>query len=190
MAVKRTHSIATIQNTSDTPVAYFLAITAKGNEECRGSRKHNAMALLPGESAEVLACPGKESFVVEDLRVLEVTPIGYVYVSKLPPTAVGHTAEVARAHTGANVAESCSQIPAVKIASRIQGGELAWEDLVDYFSRHNCERHAFPAAYRRTTEPITKFPYKAVAAGQASPAGDPKPNPSSGAPGGSTEASD
>ncbi len=158
ISVNRLHSLVVARNVGDVPIAYFLDVKATGDDACDGSRRHNAMALRPGESAEVLACPGRRQFHVSELRVLELTPIGHVYVSQLPPEIVGYPAFVSRAHTGGSGVQPCTQLPAAQLNSRIRSGELQWEDIVDFFSRHSCARHSFVPGYRRATATLSQLP--------------------------------
>lgn len=167
------HAVATIKNISKVPIAYFMKVTSADLGECptRGARSHNAMALRPGESAEVVVCAGKGSVLVNDLRVMEITPIGYVYLSMVPPQAVGHDAVTSRAHRPDDKIPSCSSVPAVQIARGIRSGQFAWEDVVDFYSRHNCDRFQYVHGYKMATGPVEQLPVTSV--GGAAP-GDSK----------------
>lgn len=154
------HSVATVTNKSSKPVAYHMRVRSakRGHCKVRGARVHNAMALRPGESAEVVVCAGTGAIKVEDVRVLEVTPLGALYVSKVPPVAVGHDAVTSRVHQPFGKHEKCSKVPAVKITNWIKVGRMKWEDVVDFYSRHNCERVQVHADYRLATEPLDTLP--------------------------------
>jgi hypothetical protein len=158
--VSTRHSVATVTNRSSTPIAYFLEAHSADRGHCvaRGARFHNAMGLLPGESAEVVVCAGTGAIRLDDLRVLEITPIGHVYVSKVPPVAVGHDPTTSRAHAPAKKVEMCSKVPATRISNLIRAGSSTWQDVADFYSRHSCERFQFFAGYRLATEPIERLP--------------------------------
>lgn len=159
------HAVAKVTNKSDVPIAYFIDVRSSDRGECkvRGTIMHNAMSLLPGETAEIAVCAGSGGIEILDLRVLEVTPIGHVYVSRLPPQTVGYDAVSARAHTAGRGVQMCSAVPSVKLATLIRDTELAWEDVVDFYSRHNCDRVQYVDGYVRATEPLPSLPVGAAA---------------------------
>lgn len=166
--VNARHAIAKVRNVSDVPVAYYLRVRSADRGECkvRGSRTHNAMTLLPGETADVVVCAGTGGLEILDLRVLEVTPIGHVYLSKLPPGAVGYDAVSARSHQPGRKIELCSQVPSVKLANLIKAGTVEWQDIADFYSRHNCERGQYVDGYRHATEDLAALPYRSGAAAE------------------------
>ena len=158
--VRAAHTVATIKNVSDTAVAYYakLSSASRGTCEVRGTRMHNVMALLPGESAEVTICAGKTSAQLEDLRAMSLTPLGYYYVSKLPPAAVGHDIATAHSHRPPKGVDACSRVPAVRIASALRADFREWEDVVDFYSRHNCDRIDYVMGYERSENPLAELP--------------------------------
>ncbi len=160
--VNARHAVAKVTNKSDTPIAYRFEVRSADRGECkvRGARTHNAMSLLPGETADVAVCAGEGGIEILDLRVLEVTPIGHVYLSKLPPQAVGHDAVSARSHSGGRKIELCSAVPSVKLAGQIKAQQIAWEDVADFYARHNCDRIQFVDGYRLATEALSQLPYR------------------------------
>jgi len=154
------HIVATVRNTSTKPIAYFLRVVSgeRGHCKVRGARLHNTMALLPGESAEVVVCAGSGAVKVEDLRVLEITPIGYVYVSKVPPSAVGHDPISATSHFPSKKVPMCSMVPGTRISNLLKLGKTRWRDVMDFYARHSCERFQFFAGYTMATEPLKRLP--------------------------------
>lgn len=163
--VSARHAVAKVTNHADVPVAYFIDVRSADRGECkvRGTRMHNAMSLLPGETAEIAVCAGSGGIEILDLRVLEITPVGHVYVSRLPPQTVGYDAVSARAHSAGRGVEMCSAVPSVKLAGLIRDTKLAWEDVVDFYSRHNCDRVQYVDGYVRATEPLATLPVTAQA---------------------------
>ena len=154
------HSVATITNVSTTPIAYFLRVRSADRGQCptRGARLHNAMALLPNEKAEAVVCAGKGRIKIEDLRVLEITPLGHAYFSKIPPIAVGHDAVTASAHQPLRKLPLCTKTPSVTISNALRGGVSQWEDVADFYSRHNCERYQFFPGYKLAKEALPELP--------------------------------
>ncbi len=162
--VAANHVIATITNVVAVPLAYRVALASaeRGRCEIRGSRMHNAMALQPGETAEVVLCAGVGSVRLEKVEVLEISELGQRYLSQIPPQAAGADEVTAAAHRPRERVEMCSQIDAVALAHQIRAGVIAWVDLVDFYSRHNCHRYAFVPGYRRVATALTHLPVLAA----------------------------
>jgi hypothetical protein len=158
--IAASHSVATVQNVSSVPIAYFADIGAGDGRECRtrGSRMHNAMALLPGERAEVAVCAGTGAVRLEKMLALQITPIGYVWLSRVPPMAVGYDAITSQAHRPNVRAELCTRVPAARIAARIEAGDLAWQDVADFYSRHPCDVFGLPEDYRHAQADLPRLP--------------------------------
>ncbi len=154
------HSVAVIKNVSNRPLAYFYRIHSASQGDCpvRGSQQHNAMALMPGEEAVISVCAGTAGVRVVDLRALEISPIGYYYVSKIPPQAVGHDEITQTAHRGPRPARMCTAMPAAKLAGAIRAGDLTWQDVIDFYSRHNCDRDQMPDGYRHAEDALPSLP--------------------------------
>jgi hypothetical protein len=154
------HVVARLKNISDVPLGYFVEIRSadKGGCEVRASRQVNANALRPGETAEFPVCAGRGKAALHDLKALKLTPLGYAYLSKIPALALGYDQITARAHTPDGQYAVCSQIPAEKIGRRVRNGDLRWDDLADYFTRHNCEQFGFVDGYRRQTGDLNYLP--------------------------------
>lgn len=153
------HTLAVVRNIGDKPLAYFLRLrAASGDCAGRARTRWDTMALVPDEEAELSICAGKHAVEVIDLRVMEVTPLGALWVSKVPPQAVGHDDFVAHAHQPGEGIEMCAEIPAVEFAARIEAGEAQWEDIVDYYSRHDCEHYRWWPGYTRIAEPLDSLP--------------------------------
>ena len=154
------HSVATVQNVGKTPIAYFLKVGAGDGRTCkaRGARMHNAMALLPGERAEVAVCAGGGPVRIEEVWVLETTPLGAIYFSRVPPIAVGYDPVTSQAHRPQHSDPMCVRMPAVQIHNRIQASELRWQDVADFYTRHPCDQYQLPEGYRHATEALPSLP--------------------------------
>lgn len=156
---KNTHTLARLRNTGERPLAYFLRMRSRdGDCQLRATTRYDAMVLLPDERAEISVCSGEHTVEVLDLRLMEVTELGALWVSKVPPQAVGHDPLVARSHFPGPKIEMCAEIPAGDLAARIEAGETSWEDIVDYYSRHDCEVYRWWPGYQRIVEPLASLP--------------------------------
>ena len=158
--VRANHSIAIVENSHDTAIAYFLDVRSAdlGGCEVRGARKHNANALLPGERAEIAVCAGSKPIEIHDLQVMELSPLGYNYVSLIPPRALGYDETVAQSHYAGRRHKVCSQVPSERLQIALREDSIAWRDIVDFFSRHNCHTYPWLWGYRYRAEGIEKLP--------------------------------
>jgi hypothetical protein len=119
---------------------------------------HNAMALRPGEQAEIAVCGGTGKIRIEHLEILELTELGYVYVSRIPPAAVGHDDVTVSAHRPLIKVRTCETLDTQTLADQIADGVVRWVDVVDFHSRHDCDTWGFFPEYRHRTEPFARLP--------------------------------
>src|SRR5947209_4326920 len=86
------HMILTITNRGDRPLAFRVATSVGNGTRCRekGHMLYNALALRPGQSESRTEClwAPKSYLTVEKIEVLELSDLGYHYISRLPPTQV------------------------------------------------------------------------------------------------------
>lgn len=156
---KQAHTLADITNVGENPIAYFLDMRADtGDCQVTATGPYNTMVLSPGQIGEVSICAGTHAVEITELKIIEVTELGALWVSKIPPLAVGHDEYVARAHDPGPEVQMCAEIPAVDFNRRIAAGEMQWEDLVDFYSRHDCEHFRWYAGYTRIIEPLDSLP--------------------------------
>lgn len=158
--VSAPHRIVTLSNDSKKPMAYKLSVGAPGTEKCqvRGSRMHNAMALRPGETAEVVVCAGRGRVRIEHLEVMTVSDLGYNYISQLSPTAVGYDTVTAHAHRPIVRVKRCDTTDPTAILRMLGTGSLRWVDVVDFYSRHNCHRFTIFEEYRAPEAAVGRLP--------------------------------
>lgn len=158
-SVSSVHAVARVENVSSRPIAYALRMRgAAGTCEVRGAREHNAVALRPGEAADIVVCAGRDRVRLERAEVLEVTELGYCYLSQLSPLALGHDATTAAAHEPQVVVAACSDLDAKTLAAYLRAGTARWADVVDFYSRHDCHRLQFFPGYRRAEQPLPGLP--------------------------------
>ncbi len=160
VSVSTTHTVAVVANVSKEPVAYFLRATSDRVGHCsvKGSRAHNAMALLPGEEAHVVVCAGEGGARIERLETVTLSKLGYYYVSQLSPEAAAHEPNVINAHTPPKGVRKCTGVDTAALGSFIRREDTRWVDIVDYFSRHSCDRFTYPLGYRVQTRTVEKLP--------------------------------
>lgn len=159
MRTKNEHTMVDVENVGSVPLAYFVDLRArKGDCQVRALTRFDAMALLPGEKGEISICAGSHEVEVRDFRIMEVTELGALWVSKLPALAVGYDQVIARSHFPGVGIQMCAELPAAEFAGKIAAGEVAWEDLVDFYSRHDCEHYRWWPGYRRMVEPLAQLP--------------------------------
>jgi hypothetical protein len=161
--VSANHTLARIENVAKVPVAYLvrLASADRGRCEVRGARAHNAIALRPGEVAEIVVCAGSGALRVEHVEVLELDELGHRYVSQLPAQAVGADDVTTASHQPRETLEPCRGVDATQLAQWIRDGTTTWGDVIDFFSRHDCHRFSFVTGYRRATAPLPSLPFVA-----------------------------
>lgn len=160
--VSSVHSIARAENISTVPIAYRLVMKGEqGKCTVRGAREHNAVTLMPGESAEIVVCAGRDRVRVEALEVLEVTGLGHHYLSQVTPLALGQDGTTAAAHTPLVSVKACTTPDAKTLAAYIAAGTASWADVVDFYSRHDCHRLQFFPGYRRPERPLPALPVHA-----------------------------
>jgi hypothetical protein len=159
ISTKSEHTLIKLENVGASPLAYFLDLRSRsGDCQTRALTRFNIMALRPGEIGELSVCAGAHEVEIEDLRIMEVTEIGAVWVSKIPARAVGHDEIGARSHYPGPGVEPCTEISATELARRLEAREVAWEDIIDFYSRHDCDHYRWFAGYTRIVEPLAKLP--------------------------------
>lgn len=160
--IRANHSVVYVENVHTAPIAYFLDARSadKGGCEVRGARMHNANALLPGETAEIVVCAGTKPVEIHSLEAMSLSSLGYMYVSQVPAAALGHDSIRATAHAGPRRAKVCSQVPSARLGKAIRSQKLAWRDVVDFYTRHSCEEYPWLWNYRFHAEGVTSLPIR------------------------------
>lgn len=159
MRTKNTHTLAFVRNVGDKPLAYFLQMRSRaGDCQMRALTRYDAMVLMPDEEAEISVCSGSHEVEITDLRVLEVTELGALWISKLPPQAVGHDEVSGRSHHPGPGIDVCAELPALDFATQIKDRKAKWEDIVDFYSRHDCDHYRWWPGYKRIVEPLEHLP--------------------------------
>lgn len=163
--VSARHSIAVVENISQTPLAYRVHVTseARGRCEVHGARQHNAMALMPGEKAEIVVCAGGGKIRVQRVEILEISALGHRYLSRVPPRAVGVDSLSAHAHAPVAGTQPCETVDVAGLSLWVRDGTVGWADIVDFYSRHSCDRFRYFPEYRHQGGAPAKLPAKPAA---------------------------
>lgn len=149
-----------IENLLDHPVAYRVDTRPdRGVRRCRGKDDwpHNAMALAAaGEKGSKVVrseCVYKSGsgLVLGRVETLELTALGYFYVSKLRPSSVALEDIALREHK-APEGELCSRTVSATLERQLRTGETTWRDMLDYYARHSCGAYRFPSHYKAVDE--------------------------------------
>lgn len=147
--------LLTIENKTDSDLAYHVVSTPRpGGAACndRLLLAHNAIVVPKGGTVTRSECIYRSgmSLAIERVETVALPPLSSVYVSRLPPTAVGADARLARGHrpelpSGMSV---CTTVASQTVRADIESGATTWRDLVDFYARHSCDNYQFPEGYR------------------------------------------
>jgi hypothetical protein len=113
---------------------------------------HNALVLEPSAELVRSECsyrPGM-SLAIERVETLELDPLMALYVSRLPPRAVGIEPRLALGHAPVlpNTWSMCGSMAAQSVRAAMERGQITWRDLVDFYARHRCGTYNFVEGYR------------------------------------------
>ncbi|MGH1346789.1 MAG: hypothetical protein ACRBN8_34800 [Nannocystales bacterium] len=163
--VSARHSIALVENISEIPVAYRIRVTseARGRCEVHGARQHNAMALMPGEKAEIVVCAGGGKIRVQRVEILEISTLGHRYLSRVPPRAAGVDSLSSHAHAPVAGTQACETVDIGGLSLSLREGTVGWADITDFYSRHSCDRFRYFPEYRHQGGAPARLPAKPAA---------------------------
>lgn len=163
--VSARHAIAVVKNVSDVPLAYHVRISSEARGRCdvHGARQHNAMALMPGEKAEIVVCAGGGKVRLLHAETLQISELGHRYLSRVPPRAAGVGSLSSHAHAPPKGSKLCETVDVAGLSLSIREGTARWVDIADYYSRHSCDRFRYFPAYRHTGQVLAKLPAQPAA---------------------------
>jgi hypothetical protein len=144
------HLVLQITNRTETPLAYRVVTEVSGRCAGKGIIHHNAIALRPKETIMRTECiqNGAGPVVVRRVEVLELSALGYHYVSQLDPLRLKYEARTAEGHQAPPGLAPCRLLPWRLIEAELKRGEARWIDVVDFYSRHSCDEYTYFAGYR------------------------------------------
>jgi len=154
---KYEHMILEITNKLDRPVAYLVETSVPKPEKCKskGAMPHNAVVLGPLESLQRTEClwnPGME-LTIKRIETLALTDLGYQYVSRLVPQQILLDDRTSAGHTPAKGQKPCAFIPWRDIQADATAKTGGWDDVIDFYARHNCDEYSYWRGYQRWTAP-------------------------------------
>jgi hypothetical protein len=169
------HIILTITNRGDRPIAFNIPTTVSKGTRCKekGHMLHNALALAPGETESRTECLWSPNayLTIDKIEVLELSDLGYHYISRLPPTQAMMDERIAGGHQPPKGDPTCPFVPWREVQAA-QGEGAGWSDVMDFYARHNCAEYSFWRTYRRWTAPGTLPAHPTAGAPPPSPSPD------------------
>jgi hypothetical protein len=158
--MRSAHMVLAITNKTDRYLAYRVLTEAWGACRDKGAIAHDAIALRPRERllrTECLLRAGSRLKVLE-VEVMEVSPVGYYYVSRLDPVQIRLNPRTAEGHEIPLELPQCRLLPWREIKNGMRRGEVRWRDVIDFYSRHNCDEYSFFVEYRYDPEGPERLP--------------------------------
>ncbi|HVV82761.1 MAG TPA: hypothetical protein VHE35_06755 [Kofleriaceae bacterium] len=144
-----------IRNLVDHDLGYQVVASPQPGGAACNSRTilvHDAMVVRRQASIERSECtysPGMK-LQIDRVETVEVDGLMSVYLSRVPPTAVGADPMLAKAHrphlTGGMV--PCNLALSQVLRTAIENGSVRWRDLIDFYARHRCDSYQFPMSYK------------------------------------------
>jgi hypothetical protein len=159
-SIRAPHFVLQITNRTNKHLAYRVATRSERSSKGKGVLAHNALALSPGQTVERTECMLRGSrVVVERVEVMDLSPLGYYYVSRLHPKPLQRDPRSSAGHDYGGQ-EPCKMIPWRRIRRELQVEDAHWFDMIDFYARHNCDEYIYHSGYRRPTQPLEKLPVK------------------------------
>lgn len=157
MTSKSQHTSLLVTSEADRPLAYRLTTRPADSAECSLPVVfgYDALVIEPGETFEISVCSGRHAVEVIDLRTLEVSELGAAWIRQLPPEYLGLDAVTVRAHEPGPKVLRCEDEGTHAIADALEDETARWEDVIDFYSRHDCHAYAWSPTYRRSTAPLS-----------------------------------
>jgi hypothetical protein len=154
--IRSDHLVLIITNKSSRPLAYRVNTSLDDQDSvvAVAALPHNAVALAPGETitrAEGLARP-KTMLSVDRVQIVELTPLGYYYVSRLLPSQLFLDDRTSKGHEPPK-GKPCQFVPWREVRNEGSDKKVGWADVIDFYARHNCDEYTFYREYRRWTQP-------------------------------------
>jgi hypothetical protein len=145
------HAILHISNKSDKHLAYHIVTDTIDRRRClnKSDLTHNAIALAPGEEVARTECTvdSLTEIVVTRVEVVELSPLSYHYLCRVPPGMLLLDERTAGGHL-AGRGKPCPPIAWAEIKAGAEAKDVAWLDVVDYYARHSCDEYTFFRGYR------------------------------------------
>ena len=162
MALATDHMIMEIENKTDKHLAYQVRTTIEGKCASKAVIAQNAMALKPKETLRRTEClpNGPGELRILKVEVMELTQIGYYYVSRLDPERLFMDPRSTEGHQ-MPMDKGCKILPWRAIHQAGKKGGAGWRDVIDFYARHNCDKYFFFPSYRYKEAGLDALPAKA-----------------------------
>jgi hypothetical protein len=145
------HALLTIVNRTAKHLAYRVVTEVPEPRRCvnQAELEHDAVALKPHQEITRSECtldPRTEIHLTR-VEVIELTPLAYHYLSRVPPAMLLLDARTAAGHfVGSR--EPCPDLQREERAGWAQTSGPEWRDLVDFYARHSCAAYRVFPGYR------------------------------------------
>jgi hypothetical protein len=163
--------VLVIDNPTDHDLAYDIVTSPSyGTSACgrRSVLSFNALVVARHGEEKRSECIYRSGMVLglQHVETLELNPLETIYVSRVPPAAMGVELRLAQGHRPSlpSGVGMCNVSMSQSIRAGIESGAIAWRDLVDFYARHRCDTYSFPDDYRAFTKDNER-PLPAVAGG-------------------------
>lgn len=157
---KNIHTLLVLENTGELPLAYRLGARKASAGKCsvRALTRFDAVVIDPGAKLEISICGGEHAVEITELRMLELTELGALWVRQIPALALGVSRETAKVHDPGAKIEQCTELPITDYQRWLATQQAAWEDIVDFYSRHDCNSYRWWKGYERAVEGVESLP--------------------------------
>ena len=154
------HVVLQIENRTERHLVYRVQTEISGKCGAKGVLLHNALALKPRERQERTECleNGAGPLVIKRVEVLQVSPLGYYYVSRIDPTGLRMNRRASEGHQAPGRLAPCKLLPWRVIEAALEHKDIRWHDVIDFYSRHNCDEYTYFTGYKWTGKPHKRLP--------------------------------
>lgn len=156
------HLSLKITNKTKQYLAYRVITSIEGRCSGKGIIAHNALALKPQESVIRTECLVRDTdggLAITSVEVMEISPVGYYYVSRLDPPKMWFDDRTSDGHDNAKQ-PPCKIMPwrIFQEADNTKQGD--WIDVLDFYSRHNCDEYTYFIGYHWSEKGPKTLPVK------------------------------
>jgi hypothetical protein len=150
------HLVLRIENRTDKYLAYRIETSVTDKHKCsaKGDIAHNALVLEPNQTVQRTEClyRSDENIDVTHVEVIELPPLAAYYVSRLPANPTLYDPRTSAGHTPLVLALCPQTFSWRDIQEGIEKREIGWRDVIDFYTRHNCDEYSFFRSYRYRTK--------------------------------------
>jgi hypothetical protein len=156
------HLVLRIENRSGKYLAYRVQTSVSDKNKCasKGAMPHNALVLEPHQTIERTECLYRKDEDVDVTRVeiIELQPLQAYYVSRLPPNPTLYDSRTSDGHVPLAGAICPQTFSWREIQEGIDRRVIGWQDVIDFYARHNCDEYSFFKDYRYRKDPLAPLP--------------------------------